>query len=121
MLTVGSAMVTSGIGTVVTASGNGTNTITIDLTGVANVQYLTVTLGCVDDGANLGDVPVTMGVLVGDVNANGCINAADAADAKGQLGVPVGPGNFRADVNANAIINAADVAIVKSNSGACLP
>ncbi len=120
-VTVGSAMVSSGIGTVVTASGNGTNTITIDLTGVADVQYITITLGCVDDGTNLGDVPVTMGVLVGNVNANGCINAADVAAAKAQLGVPIGPGNFRADVNANGTMSAADVAIVKSNSGACLP
>ena len=116
-VTVGSAMVTSGIGTVVTASGNGTNTIVVDLTGVADAQYITVTLGCVSDGVNLGNVPVTMGVLVGDVNANGCVNATDVADAKAQLGVPVGPGNFRADVNANGTINAADVAIVKGNSG----
>jgi len=106
---------------VVTASGNGTTTITVDLTGVTSVQYITLTLFCVNDGVHSGDVPVSMGVLVGDVNANGCVNAADVAATKSQLGSLVGAGNFRADVNANGTINAADVAIVKSNSGLCLP
>ena len=120
-VTVGSAAVTAGTGSVGMVSGNNTETITVDLTGVANAQYITITLGCVDDGVNLGDVPVTMGVLVGDVNANATVNGTDVSDAKSQLGAPVGAGNFRADVNANGIINASDVSLVKSNIGIGLP
>lgn len=53
--------------------------MTINLTGVANVQTLTVTLSNVMDtfGQNLPDTGVTMSVLIGDTNGNGTVNAAD--------------------------------------------
>ena len=76
------ALVSSGTGTVDMASGNGTNTFTIDLSGVTNAQFITVTLQCVTDGINSGDVPITMGVLVGDSSGNGSVNASDVSQTK---------------------------------------
>ena len=119
------AQVTSGTGTIgsggvsnggtVTISGN---TVTIPLTNVANAQTINVTLFGVNGS---GNVVLPMGVLVGDVNANRTVNAADVAQTKSRIGQPVDQTNFRSDVNANGSINAADTAIVKQNSGTSLP
>jgi hypothetical protein len=69
----------------------------------------------------MGDVPLQMGVLLGDTNGNALVNAGDVAQTKGQSGQPVTAANFRQDVNANGSINAGDVALVKSRSGTSLP
>jgi Dockerin type I domain/Kelch motif len=120
-VTVGSAAVTCGTGSVGSMSGNGTTTITVNLTGVTDVQRITVTLSNVSDGTNTGDVPISMGVLVGDVNANGAVNASDVALTKSKVGQTIGSSNFREDVNANGTISATDVALVKSDIGHALP
>jgi Dockerin type I domain len=120
-VTVGSASVTSGAGSVSTFSGSGTSQITVNLTGVTNVQIITVTLFNVNDGTHMGNVPVSMGVLVGDVNGNALVNASDFALTKSQVGVPVSGSDFREDVNANGTISSTDVAIVKSDVGTSLP
>ena len=69
----------------------------------------------------MGDVPVSMGVLIGDVNGNAAVNATDVALTKSQVGMLVGSGNFREDVNANGVINSVDVALVKAKVGTALP
>jgi hypothetical protein len=120
-VTVGSASVTSGTGSVATASGNGTNMITVDLTGVTSGQYVTVKLGCTDNGTNLGDVFVTFGVLVGDVNANGSVTSTDVGIVKAEAGMPVTAANFRADIVTNGNINSSDIGQVKAASGTDLP
>jgi hypothetical protein len=120
-VTVGSASVTSGTGSVATASGNGTNMITVDLTGVTSGQYVTVKLGCTDNGTNLGDVFVTFGVLVGDVNANGSVTSTDVGIVKAEAGMPVTAANFRADIVVNGNINSSDIGQVKAASGTDLP
>jgi hypothetical protein len=120
-VTAGSAAVTCGTGSVGSFSGNGTNTITVNLTGVTDVQRITVTLSNVSDGTNIGDVPISMGVLVGDTTANGTVNAGDVALTKSQVGATVTASNFREDLNANGTISATDVAIVKSDVGHALP
>ncbi len=119
-VTVGGASVTSGTGAA-TFSGSGTAVITVDLTGVTNAQRLGVTLTNVNDGTTAGDVLIPMGVLSGDTNGNGSVNAGDVSQTKGQSGMPVGAGNFREDVNSNGAINAGDVSLVKSRSGTVLP
>jgi hypothetical protein len=120
-VTVGSASVTSGTGTVSSFSGSGTSQITVNLTGVTDVQRITVTLHNVNDGTSTGEVPVSMGVLVGDVNGNASVNASDVALTKSQVGQAVGGSNFREDVNVNGTISATDVALVKSDVGHSLP
>src|SRR5439155_23329175 len=111
-VTVESASVTSGTGSVSSFSGSGTSQVTVNLTGVTNVQRITMTLHNVNDGTHMGDVPVSMGVLIGDVNGNAAVNATDVALTKSQVGMLVGSGNFREDVNANGVINSVDVALV---------
>ena len=69
----------------------------------------------------MGNVPVSMGVLIGDVNGNAAVNASDVSLTKSQVGQPVTGSNFREDVNANGLINVADVAQVKSKVGTALP
>ena len=121
MVTVQSASVTSGTGTVGSFSGSGTPTISVNLTGVTDQQRITVTLHGVNDGTHMGDVPISMGVLIGDVNGNGTVSSADVALTKSQVGATVGAGNFREDVNVNGTISSTDVALVKSDVGHALP
>src|SRR5206468_7031760 len=113
--------VTSGTGSVSNFSGGGTSQITVNLTGITNVQRITVTLFNVNDGTHMGNVPVSMGVLVGDVNGNAAVNASDVSLTKSQVGMAVSGSNFREDANANGSINAADVALVKAKVGTALP
>src|SRR6202011_5055476 len=119
-VTVGGASVTSGTGSVSSFSVSGSQ-VTVNLTGVTNVQRITVTLMNVNDGTHMGDVPISMGVLVGDVNGNAIVNAADVSLTKSQVGVAVSGSNFREDVNANGTISATDVAQVKADVGTALP
>jgi len=120
-VTVGSAAVTSGTGMVSSFSGSGTPQITVNLSGVTDVQRITVTLHNVNDGTTTGDVPVSMGVLVGDVNGSTGVNSTDVALTKSQVGQTVMSSNFREDVNASGTITATDVTIVKSDVGHALP
>jgi N-acetylneuraminic acid mutarotase len=119
-VTVESASVTSGTGSVSSFTVSGPQ-VTVDLTGVINVQRITVTLHNVNDGTHMGNVPISVGVLVGDVNGNAVVNASDVSLTKSQVGQPVSGSNFREDVNANGTISATDVAIVKSDVGTSLP
>ena len=120
-VTFSSAAITEGTGSVASSSGSGTTQVTINVTGVTNVQRITVALFDVNDGTHSGDVGVRMGVLIGDVNGNAVVNASDVSLTKSQVGVAVGGSNFREDVNANGVINAVDVAQVKANVGTALP
>jgi outer membrane protein assembly factor BamB len=118
-VTSGNASVTSGIGSVSGMPTFSGNTMTVNLTGVANAQTLTVTLSGVTDEFSqvLPDTPVSVNMLIGDTSGNGVVNATDVAQTKAQVGQPVTSSNFRTDVNASGIINATDVAIVKAHSG----
>jgi len=119
-VTVQSASVTSGTGNVDSFTVNGSQ-VTVNLSGVTDQQRITMTLHGVNNGTSTGDVPISMGVLIGDVNGNGTVSSADVALTKSQVGQTVGGSNFREDVNANGVLNAVDVAIVKSDVGHALP
>ena len=110
-------------------TGNGTATfsvagsiITINLTGVADVQRLAITLTDVSDGSNVGNVIVPMGILAGDVVPNGLVGSSDIGQTKAfaQSGV-VTASSFRADVTSSGVINASDIGFVKAKSGNTLP
>jgi len=66
-------------------------------------------------------VAVSMGVLAGDANGNGSVNATDIGLVKSQAGQPVTAANFRADVIANGAINASDISLAKASAGTALP
>jgi hypothetical protein len=119
-VTLTGASVTCGVGSVGSFSASGAQ-VTVNLTGVANAQRITVTLANVNDGTTVGDVAIPMGVLAGDTNGNGTVNAGDVSQTKGQSGQAVTGANFRTDVNANGSINAGDIGLVKAQSGTGLP
>jgi uncharacterized delta-60 repeat protein len=120
-VTFTNASVTTGDGSVSGTNGSGTSTITANLTNVTNAQKLTVTLFGASDGTNTGDLSVQMGVLLGDTNGNGAVNATDVSQAKLGSGQAVDATNFRSDATVNGTINASDVSLVKLRSGTALP
>jgi hypothetical protein len=91
--------------------------VTVNLTGVQNLQTILVRLGQVNDGTNVSGAFVPMRVIIGDVNANAQVNSADVTQAKAQSGSAVTQSNFRADVVSNGLINSSDIVLVKSKSG----
>jgi hypothetical protein len=120
-VTAESAAVTSGSGMVNSFSGNGTPSLAINLSGVANAQRITVTLHNVSDGINTADIPITMGVLLGDANGDTFVNAGDATVTRNRSGQNTDATNFRSDYNADGFINAGDATIVRANSGNFIP
>jgi hypothetical protein len=119
----GDASVTTGTGSVSGSPTFAGNTMIVNLTGVADVQKITVTLSGVTDsfGQMLPDTAVSMNVLAGDTNGNKTVNATDIGQTKAQSGVAVTSANFRQDVTPNGTINASDIGLVKSRSGASVP
>jgi hypothetical protein len=96
--------------------------VTVNLTGVTDMQRITVTLLNVSDGTSTNNIDVSMGVLIGDVQENGSVSAGDIGFTKQQSSPgTVTASNFRTDINANGAVNAADIAMVKSKSGDVLP
>jgi len=119
----GNASVTGGTGSVAGSPTFSGNTMTVNVTGVSDVQKLTVTLTSVTDsfGQVLPDTPVSMNMLIGDTNANKTVNVSDVAQTKAQSGLPVTAANFRTDVNVNGAISVSDIAEVKANAGNSVP
>ena len=117
----------SGCGTI----GVGTTMISgsdyiVNLTGVCNAQYATVTLTNVNDSAGHHSDNVAspqMGFLIGDTSADGVVNAADITQTRRQSGNVVAPdgSNFREDVTVDGVINSADITAVRRQSGNALP
>ncbi len=118
-VTVSSASVSTGTGTAALSVVG--STVTVNLTGVTDVQRLGVTLKDVNDGVNLGSVIIPMGILAGDTNGSGGVNASDTGQTKVQSGNAADAGNFRTDVNVSGSITGSDISLVKSRSGANLP
>ena len=109
-----------------TISGSPTfsgNTMTVNLTGVADDQQITVTASSVMDtfGQTLPDTAVNAIMLMGDTTANAVVNSSDVAQTKAQIGLALDATNFRNDVNVNGTVNATDISQVKSNLGKSFP
>jgi subtilisin family serine protease len=122
-ITSGTAAVTSGTGSVSGSPTFAANTMTVNLTGVADAQKITVTLNGVTDtlAQTLPATPVSMNVLPGDSTGNKTVNASDISQIKAQSGAAVSATNFRTDLNANGSINASDVTLAKTRSGTNVP
>jgi hypothetical protein len=119
----GNASVTEGTGTVSGSPVFAGKTITVNLTGVTNRQYITVTLNNVTDslGQRLAPTSVRAGMLHGDTNGNGIVNATDVSETKFHSGTIAHAGNFRNDIIVTGHINGTDVSQVKLNVGHGLP
>jgi hypothetical protein len=95
--------------------------VTVNLTGVRNLQTIKLTLTNISDGTNSGDLTVAMVVIVGDVNSSGRVDAADVSLVRQQTLEPVTTSNFREDVNTSGRIDAADVSIIRQRTLTSLP
>ena len=119
----GSASVTVGVASVMGNPSFAGNTMTVNLTGVTDVQKIMVTVSSVTDsfGQTLPDEAVSVNMLIGDTSGNKTVNATDVSQTKLQSGQADTATNFREDVNVNGSINATDVSLVKLKSGTALP
>ena len=95
--------------------------MTVNLTAVANAQEASVILLDVDDGTTVETLSVPMGILVGDTNADGFVNAGDALQTRGRSGQTTDATNFRSDVNGDGFVNSGDTTAVRARSGTSLP
>ena len=93
--------------------------MTVPLTGVTDVQTLTVTLTQVTDASSqvLPDTAISANMLIGDVNADKVVNNTDLSLTRDQVGVPVTSANFREDVRISGTINSPDVKAVRESKG----
>ncbi len=116
---------TSGTG-MVSSSGvdSDTHNYIVNLAGVSNQQYITVTLNNVHDVAgNSGNVTgPQMGVLIGDVNATGGVDGNDVSAVQSHTRQPVNSNAMaRFDVNATGAIDGNDVSITQGHTRTSLP
>ncbi len=125
LTSVASASVTGGTGSVSSSAiGPNPNQYTVNLTGVADQQYITVRLNSVVDATGAGPSNITspqLGILVGDVNPTGRVDAADVSIVRQQTLAAITNSNFRADINATGRIDAADVSIARQDTLHTLP
>jgi hypothetical protein len=95
---------------------------TVQLSGVPNAQYTTVQLtGVLDNGGHTLNGAATMGVLLGDVNASGRVDAADVSSVRQQTLQTITTSNFRNDLNTSGRIDAADVSVARQQTLTSLP
>jgi hypothetical protein len=120
----------SSVGTTTTTCGNVSkatitgNQVAVTLIGVdCNAEDVTVTLTDVMDSQsnNLSSASVTMGLLLGDVDANGTVNTSDFILVKADQGAATDDTNFREDLNANGAIDRNDAKLVRRANGTSLP
>jgi hypothetical protein len=125
LTSVASATVSMGTGTVdgSSAIGPNPNQYTVNLTGVTDQQYIAVTLNNVVDatGNAASVVSPQLGILIGDVNGSGRVDAADVSSVRQQTLTAVTSSNFRNDLNASNRVDAADVSVARQNSLHTLP
>ncbi|HEX8678322.1 MAG TPA: dockerin type I domain-containing protein, partial [Chthoniobacterales bacterium] len=102
------------------ASGDGRE-VAVNLTGVSDAQRLRVTLIGISNGTNIGDVGVSMGILLGDTNQDGTVNSGDGQQTRSRSGQLASGDNFRSDVNTDGTVNSGDAFIVRGRSGTAIP
>ena len=122
-LVSGNASVTAGTGAVSGAPTFSGNTMTVNLTGVTDVQKITVNLANVTDsfGQVLPSTGVSVNMLIGDINGSKSVSASDIGAVKAASGAPADATRFRADVVVSGSITASDIGLVKSRSGQNVP
>src|SRR6185312_1333995 len=84
-------------GTVTNVVVSGQDVI-VTVSGTGDAQDIRIRI----DGVNgSSGFRIPMGILIGDVNGNGSVNAADVAQDKACSGATLDQTNFRCDVNAS--------------------
>ena len=90
--------------------------VIVELTGVANQQYVTISLTNVASTATVGGSgTVRIGFLLGDVSQNRVVSVADLGLVNQQLAQPVTAANYLKDVNVSGTLTLADKGITNAN------
>jgi hypothetical protein len=124
---VADATVSSGAGSVTgSAIGGDPHQYIVNLTGVANAQVTTVKLTNLYDSAgnSTSALSVSMGVLLGDVDASRRVDSGDVFLARQQTLQPLPPagnGDFRRDIDVSGRIDSGDVFIARQQTTTTLP
>jgi hypothetical protein len=119
-VTFTSAGVSSGTGSVASSLASG-NQIFVNLSGVVNAQRISLTLNGVNDGTNIADVAIPMGVLLADVDATGRVDGNDVSAVQSHTRQTVGNTNFRFDVDLTGRIDGNDVSTTQAHTRTSLP
>jgi hypothetical protein len=106
----------TGTGSVTSTSGSGTTEATINLSGVTNVQNITVTLQGAKAAGSPTDIPIPVGVLLGDVNATGGVDGNDVSAVQSHTRQTANQSNCRFDVNISGGIDGNDVSLTQSST-----
>jgi hypothetical protein len=101
--------------------GSGNTEVTVNCTGVPNGQTVAINLVGVNDGINVGDVSIPMGVLLGDVNLSRRTDAGDVTQVRNRTVSIPDATTFRYDVNASGRIDAGDVTTTRNATVTVLP
>jgi RHS repeat-associated protein len=113
-----STTIASGVGTVSGVPLFVGNTATVQVSGVADRQTITVELdNVVGVTGTTAKVFVAMSVLAGDVNQNGAVTVQDINLVKSHVAAPVDSTTFIYDTNHNGVITNTDVSQTKSFEG----
>jgi hypothetical protein len=99
------------------------NEMRVPLTGVANAQYVTVSVSGVAaaDGGSGGSGSVRVGFLLGDVTQNRAVAVSDVAQVNAAIAQPVTASNYLKDLNASGTLTVADKATANANVTRALP
>lgn len=120
-VTVGGVTVASSDNRATATQSVSGNVVTINLANVSDDQSLTITLTNVSNSTNVGNVVIPMGILLGDSNQDGFVNAGDTLSARNLSGQVTNNTNFRSDVNTDGFVNGGDALIIRSHAGNSLP
>jgi uncharacterized repeat protein (TIGR01451 family) len=110
-------------GTAVKSSSLVGSTVVVNLTGVTNAQYVTVSLTSVGsaDGGSGGIGEARVGFLEGDVNQSRVVSVADLGLVNAQLAQPTTAANYLKDINASGSITIADKGLTNARLTNSLP
>jgi hypothetical protein len=95
------------------------NEVILSLSEIPDSTRLTISIFGVNGGPT--NVSTAIGFLVGDINSNRAVNAADISAVKSRRGTAVGNANFQLDVTLDGKIGNEDVSAIKARSGQTIP
>ncbi len=118
----GAESVTASSGSVSDAAASGSS-LTIQMSGAANAQPLTIAFPGIVGAAGGGSVTdvLCFGVLGGDLNADRSVNVLDLVAVRNELNQPVTTLNFIRDVNADGQVNVLDLVAVRNSLNSASP
>ena len=109
----------SAVGSISSVDYDPTSTIvTVNLTGVANIQALNIHLTGVNPGNGAADI--SLDVLWGDVNGDYVVNSLDLTSVQSNFTQTVSQNTAVFDINGDGVVNSLDASLVSAAIGASL-